>query len=127
MPSTQTGSGNDPSGLLRAYCADAEKFLYQDRLDEAAAAVRKALRLSPRDPAALNISAVIDLQKGNLDAAVNKFRRVIALQPRPPEPHHFLGLAYEHLARFAEAAAEFQCALDLRPEKVMRFWGPWLK
>lgn len=102
-------------GLVRAYCADAERFLYQDRLSEAAAAVGNALRLSPHDPAALNISAVIDLQDGRLDAAAAKLRRVIALQPQAPEPHHFLGLAYEHMARFAEAAAEFEQALALRP------------
>jgi len=100
---------------VRAYCADAEKFLYQDRLDEAKTAVQSALRLAPRDAAALNILGVIALQRGELESAVRNIARAVALKPDAPDPRHFLGLAYEHMGRFEEAIASFQSALALQP------------
>jgi hypothetical protein len=103
-------------GLVRAYCADAEKFLYQDRLDEAKTAAQRALRLAPRDAAALNILGVIALQRGELESAVRSIGQAVALKPGAPEPRHFLGLAYENMGRFEEAIASFQAALTLQPK-----------
>ena len=104
------------AGLVRAYCADAEKFLYQDRLDEANTAAQNALRLAPRDPAALNILGVIALLRGELKSAVRTISQAVALKPDAPDPRHFLGLAYQHMNRFEEAIASFKAALALQPK-----------
>ena len=37
-------TGGASLGPLRAYCADAERLLYQDRLEEARAVIKQALR-----------------------------------------------------------------------------------
>ncbi len=119
MPSapdnTKTNAASGQTGLVRAYCADAEKFLYQDRLDEAKAAVQNALRLAPRDPAALNILGVIALQRGELESAIKTIGQAVKIRPDAADPRHFLGLAYEHMGRFDEAIASFQAALALQP------------
>jgi tetratricopeptide (TPR) repeat protein len=124
--------GGQQTLLLRAYCADAEKFLYQDRLDEAKTAAQNALRIAPRDAAALNILGVIALQRGELEAAVKMIGQAVALRPEAADPHHFLGLAYEYMGRFEEAVAAFLAALALQPRladtlnelaKVLRILG----
>ena len=112
---TRSSAADGQTGLVRAYCADAEKFLYQDRLDEAKAAAHNALRLAPRDPAALNILGVIALQRGELETAARMIGQAVALKPDAPDPRHFLGLAYEHMGRFDDAIASFQAALALQP------------
>ncbi|HEY2891121.1 MAG TPA: sulfotransferase [Dongiaceae bacterium] len=104
------------AALVRAYCADAEKFLFQDRLDEAKTTVEKALRLAPHDAAALNILGVIALQRGELESALRAIGQAATLMPDAPDPRHFLGLAYEHMGRFEEAIASFQAALALQPD-----------
>jgi tetratricopeptide (TPR) repeat protein len=109
------GASGEKAGLLRAYCADAETLLNQDRLDEARAVVKQALRLAPQDPAALNILGVIDLQKGDLKSAAAAIKRAADLQPGAPEPRHYLGLAYEYMGRYDDAIASFRAALALRP------------
>jgi tetratricopeptide (TPR) repeat protein len=101
--------------LVRAYCADADTLLGQERLEEARAVIKQALRLAPRDAAALNILGVIDLQKGDLAAAAASIKRAVDLQPNAPEPRHYLGLAYEYMGRYEDAIASFRAALALRP------------
>src|SRR6266404_6390241 len=103
------------SGLVRAYCADADTLLSQERLEEARAVVKQALRLAPRDAAALNILGVIDLQKGDLKSAAATIKRAVDLQPGAPEPRHYLGLAYEYMGRYDDAIESFRAALALRP------------
>jgi tetratricopeptide (TPR) repeat protein len=103
---------------VRAYCADAETLLNQDRLEEARAVIKQALRLAPRDAAALNISGVIDLQKGDLKSAAAAIKRAADLQPGASEPHHYLGLAYEYMGRYDDAVASLRAALALRPGVV---------
>ncbi len=109
------GTSGGKTGLLRAYCADAEALLNQDRLDEARVVVKQALRLAPQDAAALNILGVIDLQKGDVKSAAATIKRAVDLQPGAPEPRHYLGLAYEYMGRYDDAIASFRAALALRP------------
>jgi tetratricopeptide (TPR) repeat protein len=117
------------SGLVRAYCADADMLLSQERLEEARAVVKQALRLAPRDAAALNILGVIDLQKGDLKSAAATIKRAVDLQPGAPEPRHYLGLAYEYMGRYDDAIESFRAALALRPGVVatLRELGKLLK
>jgi len=126
------GASGERTALVRAYCAEAEKLLYQDRLIEARAAAKQALNLAPQDAAALNILGVIDLQKGDLKSAAAMIRRAADLQPDAPEPRHYLGLTYEHMGRYEDAIASYRAALALRPglsttllelSKLLRFLG----
>jgi tetratricopeptide (TPR) repeat protein len=110
---------NDTTNLVRSYCAQAEQLLAEDRLDEARTIIKNALRLAPRDPAAFNILGVVELVKGDLNAAVSAIGRAVALRPDAPEPRHFLAVAYEHLGRFDDAIDSFKAALALRPGVAM--------
>src|SRR5262245_29496577 len=118
--------------VVRAYCADAETFLHQDRFAEARATVKQALRLAPNDPAAHNILGVIDLQRGHLASAAASIGRAVELKPDAPEPHHYLGLVHQHMGRYEEAITSYRAALALRPgtlattielAKLLKFLG----
>jgi len=102
--------------LIQAYCADAEKLLQAHRLPEARKTAQQALRLAPRHAAAVNILGVIELESGNLAAAVGLLERAVALAPAAPEPLYFLGLAQGRLGRPEAAADALAAALALKPD-----------
>ena len=110
------GGATGATGLVRAYCADAETLLDQGRLAEARATVKQALRLAPRDAAAHNIMGVIDLRSGDLASAAASIERAVALQPDAPEPRHYLGLVYQQMYRYEEAIDSLRAALRLRAD-----------
>jgi len=61
------------------------------------------------------------LEQGAAEQAVAELRRSLALNPRSPDAHMFLGLAYDAIdryGRFNEVRAELQQALALNPELV---------
>jgi tetratricopeptide (TPR) repeat protein len=111
----QVASGQN-TALVRGFCAEAEKLLFQDRFVEARGAIKQALRLAPRDAAALNILGVIDLQRGDLKSAAANIKRAVELDPGAPEPRHYLGLTYTYMGRYDEAVASYRDALALRPD-----------
>jgi eukaryotic-like serine/threonine-protein kinase len=80
--------------------------------DEGMAEARRALQLDPLSPVISNDIAVIHLQRGDLDAAVEAAKRALELDPNFPEAHRALGVTYRRLGRHDEALAELQKAVD---------------
>ena len=80
--------------LVKAYCADAEKLLLQDRFHEARKVVQQALRLAPSYAAAVHILGVIEMESGNLEEAARLIKRTTELEPNVHDPFYFLGLTY---------------------------------
>ncbi|HZT17873.1 MAG TPA: sulfotransferase [Dongiaceae bacterium] len=111
-------SAADPGrlALVKAYCADAEKLLLEDRFHEARKVVQQALRLMPDYAAAVHILGVIEMESGNLEEAARLIKRTTELEPGAHDPFYFLGLTYFHLGRPAEAAEAFAAALALKPD-----------
>ena len=101
--------------LVMAYCIDAEKLLLAHRLPEARKTVQQALRLAPHHAAAANILGVIEIESGQLEAAVATLARAAKMAPAAPEPLYFLGLAYGRLGRLEAAADALNAALALKP------------
>ncbi len=102
--------------LVKAYCADAEKLLLEDRFHEARKVVQQALRLAPSYAAAVHILGVIEMESGNLEEAARLIKRTTELEPNVHDPFYFLGLTYVSLGRLEEAAAAFEAALALKPD-----------
>ncbi len=102
--------------LVKAYCADAEKLLLQDRFHEARKVVQQALRLAPNYAAAVHILGVIEMESGNLEEAARLIKRTTELEPQVHDPFYFLGVTYSHLGRHEEAVVAFQAALALKPD-----------
>ncbi len=103
-------------GLVKAYCADAEKLLLEDRFHEARKVVGEALRLAPNYAAAVHILGVIEMESGSLEEAARLIKRTTELEPTAHDPFYFLGQTLGQLGRHEEAAAAYRAALALRPD-----------
>src|SRR5262249_15219886 len=57
------------------------------------------------------------------DAAVRDFEQVIALDPKKPEPHRYIGAIHLGRREYPQALASFQKALELRPDYVHVAWA----
>lgn len=87
----------------------------QAKLEEAAAAYRKALELDPYMVAALINLANVHYSRDELVEAQALYERAIGLEPDFFEAHFNLGNIYHDLGRFAEAQACYREALRLNP------------
>jgi tetratricopeptide (TPR) repeat protein len=108
----------DPAklSLAKAYCADAEKLLLEDRFHEARKVVEQALRLAPSHAPAVHILGVIEMESGSLEEAARLIKRTTELDPTAHDPLYFLGVTYAQLGRHEEAAAALKAALALKPD-----------
>src|SRR6266436_6184480 len=72
--------------LVKAYCADAEKLLLEDRFHEARKGVREALRLAPNRGAAVHMLGVIEIEGGNLEGVGGIIIAPTELDPAARDP-----------------------------------------
>ena len=91
------------------------------RYDEAIAEFEQALKLRP--PYALaRVSLGMALEHrgepGDIDAAVELYRRAVADDPTLADAHYNLGVLLASCGSTAEAIAEFQSALKCKPDKA---------
>lgn len=87
------------------------------RADEALPFYADALRLEPDDLAALYYGGVAAWSAKQLDLALERLNRAIALAPQPTaEVHYHRGLVLASLNREEEAVADYQHALALKPD-----------
>ena len=78
--------------------------------------IRQSLDKDPKNfTANLNLGAVL-LSRLNAAGAVGALETAVAAEPRRAEAHNMLGLALQFVGRTAEATAEFEAALRLRPD-----------
>jgi tetratricopeptide (TPR) repeat protein len=114
----------DPAADSRRFAVLAEEYFRagsaldngdESRLDEAAAAYRKALELDPYLVAALINLANVHYSHDELVEAQALYERAIGLESDFFEAHFNLGNIYHDLGRFAEAQACYQEALRLNP------------
>lgn len=84
--------------------------------DEAERHANYALELKPDFPAAIQVLALVDRQRGKLDEAAAGFRRVIELSPRPAGTYRDLGDVLLQQNKLDEATAAYEAALNLNPE-----------
>jgi tetratricopeptide (TPR) repeat protein len=98
---------------LRGYYHRAE-----DRLPEALRDLDESLRLDPKNRSALNLRGVVKRASGDLDGSAADFGILIGLAP--DEPAGFTGRAITRIfqARDAEASADIERALAVRPKSA---------
>lgn len=97
-------------------------LLEAGRATEAADQLSRALQLEPSPANHANLGNAM-LALHNYDAAVDLYRRAIALKPNVPEYHHNLMLSLSEAGRSIEAIAPGRRAVELRPD----FFEAWLK
>lgn len=86
------------------------------QLSDAAGTCQTILEADPVNAAALNLTAAIALELGQIDTAVNLAERVVALQPDFAAHYNVLGVALSQSTRAGEAVAVFNKALAMAPD-----------
>ncbi|MFZ3374504.1 MAG: tetratricopeptide repeat protein, partial [Chthoniobacterales bacterium] len=85
----------------------------------AAQTVSKALALAPADPKIVIAAANLEMARGNMDRALELFRKAVDLDPVNPTARSFLAFNLAVTKHFAEARAEFPRVVELNPA------APW--
>jgi len=88
----------------------------QGNLQAAAQLAEQLLRSNPDDTGLLEITAVVALQTGNVDLAIDRFRRQISLQPENALAYSNLCLALHTLGKDGEAFDAGKQAIHLDPQ-----------
>jgi Tfp pilus assembly protein PilF len=110
--------------LLKQYPQEADLQLFLGisllRLREphaAEAAVKKALSINPNHVEARTLLGWIDSEiRGDFEAAIKEYSKVVELRPDLPEAYNNLGVAQKRKGDLAEAADSFNRALKLKPD-----------
>jgi len=86
-----------------------------ERMDEAVAALTRAIEINGA-PASYhaNLGEILR-QAGRLDEASAAIEQAIRLQPDNAQAHNNLGIVHYERKEFKEAVASYRCALELRP------------
>ena len=79
----------------------------------AAQTVSKALALAPADPKIVIAAANLEIARGNMDRALELFRKAVDLDPVNPTARSFLAFNLAVTKHFAEAHAEFPRVVEL--------------
>jgi tetratricopeptide (TPR) repeat protein len=85
------------------------------RLGEAEAIYARVLAARADHPGALHLTGVLDIQRGDPAAAVDKIRAALTVNPKAAPFHGNLGTALQSLGRFDEAVAAYREAVRLDP------------
>jgi tetratricopeptide (TPR) repeat protein len=102
--------------LAVAHAYVAEAYADQFKLDEAQAAIDRALALDADDPEVARVSGYLLEARQQYLAAAEEYQRAIDLQPRWGHLYIALGHAFRVLRRYAEAEAAFIRATEVAPD-----------
>src|SRR2546421_3613215 len=85
----------------------------------AAQTLSKALALAPADPNIVIAAGNLEIARGNMDRAIELYRKAVDLDPVNPQARAFLAFNLAATKRFAEARAEYPRVVELNPA------APW--
>ena len=85
--------------------------------DAAAVAIKRAIELDPRHVEARTLLGWLELEiRGNAEAAVRQYAKVVELSPESPQAHVNLGVAYKVQGDLPSALKSYNEALRLRAD-----------
>lgn len=111
----------DPNGAL-AHTYLGGSYMKNGIKEKAIPEFIKALQINPRRANALANLAYIDMENGQLDAAIKKIRFALLYEGDNYEAHSALGIFYMYKAKYERAIIEFERALELNPESIRDFF-----
>ncbi len=104
----------DPDNA-RAHAWLGTAYLNMGQVEEAIASIRQAVRLEPDNASTRSaLARAYWVGKGNVDAAIEEFRRVVSLNPEGGYAFLQLALLLSLRGRYAEAEAAARTAVDLQ-------------
>jgi predicted Zn-dependent protease len=98
------------------YLADSTIRSAPDRIGDAEAAVREALKLAPEDGWIQTLAGQIAYKNGDYKTAAERQQRAIRLRPGSAEAHQDLAQSYAALGRKQDAQAEKEIAQAIEKE-----------
>ena len=98
-------------------------FYQLDRLAEAEASYRQAIRIAPRFALPYNNLAVLLTDQGRLPEALVHLTRALDIRPEAAESLSNLGCLLRHLGRWADSEAAYRRALELLPDSAPALHG----
>jgi adenylate cyclase len=107
---------NLPNGLLARAIIETN---FDFNWNAAAQTLSKALPLAPADPNMLIAAGNLELARGNMDPAIELYRKAVDLDPVNSAARAFLAFNLAVTKRFAEARAEYPRVVELNPA------APW--
>jgi tetratricopeptide (TPR) repeat protein len=106
--------------LAEAYAALGRvQASYDLDLRAAGESYAKALNLSPANPVVADGASILELKLGNVERAAELSRAVLDRDPLSGAVWHNFGLISHAAGRYDEAAAAFQKAIDLSPNRLV--------
>ena len=114
-PDTARRSGSRPITPI-GHHGLGNALIRKDKLDEASAAYREAIRLKPDDAEGHYGLGNALKGQGKLDEAIAEYREAIRLKPDHAEAHCNLGSALKGQGKLDEASAEYREAIRLNPD-----------
>jgi tetratricopeptide (TPR) repeat protein len=88
-----------------------KQFIQNGQFDQALKWVQQERQASPKDAQIQFLEAVILAQQGQLERAIDAFKKMTEAYPDLPEPYNNLGVLYASKDRFDEARAAFDKAI----------------
>lgn len=85
---------------------------------EARIDLAEALKLAPTNVRAMYYRAILERTRGEMDAAIMDFSRVITAFPRSRDAHRELGFTYFQMHRYPEAREEYEAVQGIDPDDL---------
>lgn len=118
-----------PAQLRQAYQADAEMYLRERKFTQAETAFSRALQVVPDDPGLLYGRGLAYAEAGQIDQAVQDFRRLLKIKPGDVDASNALGYTLADANRdLPEAERLIRAARAAKPDDpaIADSWG-WLQ
>lgn len=125
----ETAYLDEPGQLRRAYEADADLYMTEQRYPQAEAAFSRALQVVPDDPGLLYGRGLAYAESGKIDLAVADLRRLLQLRPNDVDASNALGYTLADANRdLPEAERLIEQARKAKPDDpaIADSWG-WLQ
>jgi predicted O-linked N-acetylglucosamine transferase (SPINDLY family) len=107
-----------PAADLLSKLRQALALHQQGQLAEAERAYHGILGAVPDQPDALHYLGVLEVQRGNLDAAIELMSRSLAANPRNPAALYNRANACRDAGRLVDALAGYDAAIALKPDNI---------
>src|SRR5215467_7391883 len=126
-PSSQRGSQStrprdvatrDSDALVRDLTHRAQVDFQSSKYAAARSKLRKALEISPRDPALWNYLGLTDEQLGDLDSAITDFSKALSIMPGYAPTYFNLGRLYQRREQIDQALAMYRQGLLSAPDDL---------
>lgn len=117
------GETKYPQDRITFLKREAEVYIRQSKPANAYEKDMEILKAKPDDQEALGLQAKFMLDRGDVDDAIKVLRDVVKCIPENFVAHFNLGRAFFAKGQFDDAAAEFEAALQRRPDYVPALLG----